>query len=429
MSLCVMREFQGEFEPVGSFDAVDTGDIIFSYSERYLSQKSAAPLSASLPLRCEPFHSNEYGGFFSGMIPEGPVRAELSTRFQIPQSDYLSMLARLGEECVGALMFRSDDAVESRAGFRPLTQADADELHKSEIVEIANAMQISRLSLAGAQSKTGWYLPRSADAKTAGPGQWMLPIGSAPSTHIIKVASGKHPDLPTNEQVCMDVAQASGLCVAGSFASEVLDNVFISERYDRVWTDGGSIVEGNRTPMRLHQEDFCQALGWPSFMKYENQPNTNYMAMCGRLLREQSSNAIADVQIFGRQVAIDYLLGNCDSHLKNHSLLLGPNWRSKRLSPAYDIVCTTILGYDHNLGIDIGDHRVIDEVDAKDFEFVAEDLSLPLRRYRAICCEVAECTKQKLGELSEASGDLGRVAAQIFGDAAPRIKVLEQFAS
>ena len=153
---------------------------------------------------------------------------ELSTRFQIPQSDYLSMLARLGEECVGALMFRSDDAVESRAGFRPLTQADADELHKSEIVEIANAMQIRDYRWRGAQSKTGWYLPRSADAKTAGPGQWMLPIGSAPSAHIIKVASGKHPDLPTNEQVCMDVAQASGLCVAGSFASEALNNVFIS---------------------------------------------------------------------------------------------------------------------------------------------------------------------------------------------------------
>ena len=367
MSLRVLREFQGEFEPVGSFDEVDTGDITFSYSEHYLSQKSAAPLSASLPLRREPFHSNEYSGFFSGMIPEGPVRAELSMRFQIPQSDYLSMLSRLGEECVGALMFRSDDAVESRAGFRPLTQADVDELHKSEVVEIANAMQISRLSLAGAQSKTGWYLPHGVDAKIAGPGQWMLPIGSAPSTHIVKVASRKHPDLPMNEQVCMDVAQAAGLVVAGSFASETLDNVFISERYDRVWADGCSIVEGNRTPMRLHQEDFCQALGWPSFMKYEIQPNTNYMAMCGRLLREQSSNAIADVQIFGRQVAVDYLLGNCDSHLKNHSFLLGPNWRSKRLSPAYDIVCTTILGYDHNLGIDIGGHRVIDEVDAEDF--------------------------------------------------------------
>ena len=66
MSLRVMREFQGEFEQVGSFDAVDAGDIVFSYSERYLSQKSAAPLSASLPLRREPFHSNEYGGSFLG---------------------------------------------------------------------------------------------------------------------------------------------------------------------------------------------------------------------------------------------------------------------------------------------------------------------------------------------------------------------------
>ena len=428
MSLQVFREFHGAFELVGSFSQTDGADTVFAYDERYLAQKTVAPLSASLPLQHEAYDADRYGAFFSGMIPEGPVRAELSARFQIPQSDYLSMLARLGEECVGALMFRSEGQGPSTPGLKPLRETEIAELQKSEVIEIANAMQASHLSLAGAQSKTGLFLPRDVDAKTAGAGQWMIPTGTAPSTHIIKVASSGHPDLPINEQICMDVARAAGLDTAGSVASKLFDSVFISKRYDRIWSDEAGEVDGYQVPLRLHQEDFCQALGWAPFMKYENRPNTCYMAMCGRLIREQSSNAIADVTIFGRQVAVDYLLGNCDSHLKNHSFLYGTDWRSRRLSPAYDIVCTTILGFDHNLGIDIGDHRVIDEVVPEDFEYTAGDLKLPLKRYRSICGEVAESAKNRLNELAEASDSWGRMASQIKTDALPRIKVLEQFA-
>lgn len=384
-------------------------------------------LSASLPLREEPYAPNEYSGFFSGMIPEGAVRAELSARFQIPQSDYLSMLTRLGEECVGALMFRQTGWAASTPELKPLTDAEISQIGKSEVIEIANAMQASRLSLAGAQSKTGWFLPRGIDAKTAGAGQWMIPLGSAPSTHIVKVASDRHPDLPINEQVCMDVAKSAGLVVAESCASATIDNVFISERYDRVWADETADGGRGKYPFRLHQEDFCQALGWPSFMKYENRPDTCYMALCGRLIKDLSSNAIDDARIFGRQVAVDYVLGNCDSHLKNHSFLYGSDWRTKRLSPVYDIVCTTVLGYDHNLGIDIGDHRVIDDVCAEDFEYVASDLNIPLKRYRATCAEVAECVERKLKELSEGDGDVARVASLIRDDAAPRSKILKAF--
>lgn len=430
MALQVFREYRGAFELVGAFAEDKDGLNRFSYDESYIAQRDAVALSASLPLRHEPYTPNEYSGFFSGMIPEGPVRAELSMRFQIPQSDYLSMLMRLGEECVGALMFRQEGQAESKPELRPLTEDEIVQLGKSEVAEIANAMQSSRLSLAGAQSKTGWFLPRGTDARLAGAGQWMVPMGSAPSTHIVKVASGKHPDLPINEQICMDVAQHAGLAVAGSHASEAIDGVFISERYDRLWLDDMTAENGEAVfPARLHQEDFCQALGWSPYMKYENRPDTCYMAMCGRLIRGQSSNAIADSLAFGRQVALDYLLGNCDSHLKNHSFLFDLDWHSKRLAPAYDIVCTTVLGYDRNLGIDIGDHRAIDAVSAEDFEYVAGDLNIPLKRYRQICGEVANHADSRLHELVGAAGDLGRIAAEIRSDSFERLKVLQRFAT
>ncbi len=361
------------------------------------------------------------------MLPEGPVRHELSMRFQIPQSDYLSMLERLGDECVGALRFLGDEKSSYDPGYRPLQDEDFEALSKAEVFEIANDMQDSRLSLAGAQSKTGWFLPRGKDAKKAGSGDWMLPLGSAPSTHIVKIASTKHPDLPFNELICMTAASAAGLEIARSEASDTIPGAFFSERYDRIWSNEPPSMSGFDVPLRLHQEDFCQAVGWPSYMKYETRPDSCYMVLCGRLIREQSSNVIADTQMFARQVIVDYALGNCDSHLKNHSFLYSPSWREKRLAPAYDIVCTTIMGYDHNLGIDIGDHRVIDGVTPEDFEFMSQDLHLPLKMIKNIAAEVAEGVSAQLAELASATGDLGRVALKIQTDSVERMRVLEQF--
>ena len=61
---------------------------------------------------------------FRAWLPEGPVRHELSMRFQIPQSDYLSMLERLGDECVGALRFLGDEKSSYDPGYRPLQDED-----------------------------------------------------------------------------------------------------------------------------------------------------------------------------------------------------------------------------------------------------------------------------------------------------------------
>ena len=125
-------------------------------------------------------------------------------------------------------------------------------------------MQDSRLSLAGAQSKTGWFLPRGKDAKKAGSGDWMLPLGSAPSTHIVKIASTKHPDLPFNELICMTAASAAGLEIARSEASDTIPGAVLSERDDRSWSNAPPSVSAIQEPLRREAEDYCPALGRPS---------------------------------------------------------------------------------------------------------------------------------------------------------------------
>ena len=70
--------------------------------------------------------------------------------------------------------------------------------------------------------------------------------------------------------------------------------------------------------MRLHQEDFCQALGFPPYLKY--QPDSNegdYVRFCSHLIDATCANP-RDARIeFGMRLAFNFAVGNADAHLKN----------------------------------------------------------------------------------------------------------------
>ena len=76
----------------------------------------------------------------------------------------------------------------------------------------------------------------------------------------------------------MALAEAMQLKPAHALIHKVEDREFLLiERYDRIL---GS--DGNRE--RLHQEDFCQALGVVSEMKYQNEGGPK-LAQCFDLVR------------------------------------------------------------------------------------------------------------------------------------------------
>lgn len=85
-----------------------------------------------------------------------------------------------------------------------------------------------------------------------------------------------------------------------------------------------------------------------------------------------------------RRIAMNYLIGNCDAHLKNYSLFLRES-TAVSLAPVYDLMCTTI--YDgrfgselsRSMGIRIGDHLNIDKVTPNDFALLAQDMRQPKR--------------------------------------------------
>ena len=378
MGITVFREYRGEFQIVGRIDGT-AHERSFSYSSEYLDAPHAHALSLSLPLRPEPYTQNEFQGFFEGMIPEGVGRTELAHRFHVSPSDYLSLLERLGSECVGALLFQSDDAPEDAfvPRYAPISekQLKAFVLHPS--IEAASRMQTSRLSLAGAQSKTGLFLPKDSSPSTASAETWCIPLGSAPSTHVLKIADERFNTLALNEFVCMLLAKECGIETAATFLPQNMERVIASERFDRFWPDTPRVLDGVEAPLRLHQEDFCQALGWPSYLKYELPDTASYAVIAGNLINKLSSNIIADKRAFARLTIFNYLIGNCDNHFKNHSFLYSPSWEAKRLAPAYDIVCTTVLGFDRKMGFEIGFHQMIDDITPDDWRQFAEDIEVP----------------------------------------------------
>lgn len=99
--------------------------------------------------------------------------------------------------------------------------------------------------------------------------------------------------------------------------------------------DGEPVIE------RLHQEDFCQALGIVPEQKYQQEGGPS-LKQSFALVREVSSAPVIDLAQLLDDVVFNYIVGNNDAHGKNLSLLYRPGGGALeiRLAPLYDVVST-----------------------------------------------------------------------------------------
>jgi len=116
----------------------------------------------------------------------------------------------------------------------------------------------------------------------------------------------------------MKLAATVGLPVAPVEFRTIEDMTFLLvERYDRIrrQTSGGeSTVE------RVHQEDFCQALGIVPETKYQKEGGPS-LKDCFHLLPEVSRTPVIDLTQLLDAVIFNYMVGNNDAHGKNISKL------------------------------------------------------------------------------------------------------------
>lgn len=160
-----------------------------------------------------------------------------------------------------------------------------------------------RLSLSGAQSKVAWYLPEEVDARDAALSDWKLPLGTAPSSHIVKVARRGREELAYNEFVCMEIARRCGFATPDVALIPEIPGAIAVKRYDRVPLGEGGLL-------RLHQEDFCQARGLPLYLKYADaHPEVSYVQVIAKLVDAVSERPAQERLEMARRRLSTILLG------------------------------------------------------------------------------------------------------------------------
>lgn len=215
-----------------------------------------------------------------------------------------------------------------------------------------------RFSLAGGQDKWPVYYED---------GQLSLPEGELPSSHILKFDSLRYKGTGWDEAFTsflegkLDVPVVKVLPFSG---------YTLTERYDRRRKPDGSIE-------RIHQEDFCQALGLHASRKYEAEGGPSF-SQCFALVRRISSvPAVDTIKLIRWQIA-NVLIGNADGHAKNLSVLYDGS--QCRLAPFYDLVCTNIYpGISRDLAMAVGHEHVPGQIRKKNWQMLAEDVGIKPR--------------------------------------------------
>ncbi|HEU5020637.1 MAG TPA: HipA domain-containing protein, partial [Bryobacteraceae bacterium] len=157
------------------------------------------------------------------------------------------------------------------------------------------------------------------------------------------------------------------------------------ERYDRRHPTPAAVE-------RLHQEDFCQALGIVPEQKYQKEGGPS-LKRCFALLRDVSSAPVIDLARLLDAVIFNYLAGNNDAHGKNFSFVYygAGEDRQTRLAPLYDIVSTIYYPeLSPDMAMRIGDQYSSENVTPKDFEQLAADARLAKPLVRARLLEMTE---------------------------------------
>jgi serine/threonine-protein kinase HipA len=378
---------------VGQLTQNQHGELGFAYSPGWLQNDDAPPLSASLPKRAEPFSRRECRPFFGGLLPEEGQRDAAAQALGVSRGNDFALLDRLGGDVAGALQLMPPGEKPTAPSLEPRPIP----LDEAGLIRVLDALPVRpllageeglRLSLAGAQSKVPVVLVDGAVA---------LPAPGQPTTHILKPPMSRFSATTENEAFVMRLAAAAGLDVAPAEPRIVRDRTFLLvQRYDRSRGEDGGV-------RRIHQEDFCQALGVPPETKYASEGGPTFKD-CFELLRRVAARPAVDVLKLLDAVIFNLIVGNADAHGKNFSILY--DREGPRLAPLYDLLATVAYPeLSPKLAMRIGKRATLGEMDARGWVAFAADagVGVPLIRRR-----VSEVSQTVMARAHEVAAELMR---------------------
>lgn len=377
---------------VGHLRREPGGALLFHYAEEWLARDTAFPISLSLPLRDDPWKGEPVAAVFENLLPDSDaLRRRVADRVGAGGYDAYHLLAAIGRDCVGALQFIADDA-DGPDDHQPLAGEVVDGAAIERLLKNLAFAPLGlsreddfRLSVAGAQEKT---------ALLRHEGQWIKPLGTTPTTHILKPPIGHLSngldlsDSVENEFLCLRLLHHLGLPVTRVEIMAFGDTrALVVERFDRAWIDGRLI--------RLPQEDCCQALSVPPARKYQSDGGPGLVEIA--TLLQGGDNPAADLAtLFKAQLAF-WLIGATDGHAKNFSLFLHPRG-GYALTPLYDVLTAQpsldegrIDRRQMKLALSVGEkrHYRIDEITPRHFLQTAACVGLPKMLAETALAQVA----------------------------------------
>lgn len=338
---------------VGTIEPCPDGPI-FRYDASWLRLNDAFPVSVRMPLGPDSIPPALLRPWLQNLLPEDGLLTTMGRILGSAPEDVIGLLQHIGRDTAGALAIGAQPAGDEVPGYRDVP----DRVALEQIIEELPAKPFLTgdegvsMSLAGAQDK----LPVAVRD-----GRITIPIHGAPSTHILKPDNHRLPGSVQNEALCMVLAQRLGLSptltkVIGPFNTYALNTMpfhparrvehlsvapvttgiagartyLLVTRYDR--------FQEGETWRRIHQEDFCQALGKPPSAKYQhNQTGApgpslpDFFDLTRTFMTGADTLRLLDAAIF------NILIGNVDSHAKNYSLIISAG--SVSFAPLYDLMC------------------------------------------------------------------------------------------
>lgn len=326
---------------VGTWSLAPHGPDTLHYDPAWTRSEQGRPLSLSLPFTPgnAPHRGHRVRAYFENLLPDSTeIRDRLARRFNTGSTGAFELLAEIGRDCVGALEILPDGADSSGTAApqaAPLSEAQIAQVLRGATTPNTMGWGFDddefRISIAGAQEKTALLLQD---------GQWCVPRGHTPTTHIFKLPLGliggmklDMRDSIENEWLCAQILKEFGLPVVACQPMQFEDiKALVVERFDRNWW---TMPSGERRLIRLPQEDMCQATGTSPEAKYEADggPGIDRIldVLGGSITREQ------DRRNFFKAQLLFWMLCATDGHAKNFSVFIRPEGRYQ-LTPLYDVL-------------------------------------------------------------------------------------------
>lgn len=399
-------------EVVGVLQRPSAGeDPSFTYLPEYVRDGSVA-LSARLPIAEATYRPERVAPFLEGLLPESrETRERWARRLGTVEDDLFAMLSLMGWDCPGAVQFCLPEDLgrlsEQESSHEPIDEAGIAQRLRNLVTDPASwTMPDEHWSLGGQQEKF---------ALASVGGVWHEARGGAATTHILKPGIKALHHQALVEHVTMAAAASLDVDIAGNRLMRFEDQwAIVVKRFDRFPGDEGAVL-------RLHQEDFCQALGRLPDRKYEARGGPTLADMV-RIVGQQSSHRDDDLLALADFLIINVVAAAPDGHSKNISMLRVPTLTG--IAPLYDLATGLAYGTDRverAVAVSVGGERQLARIYVKQWRKAANILGLPEDALRARVAQLAvgfpDAYESALTAISEAPG-----AAEVEERSLPVVK-------